>query len=51
MTSSSKVFADVVITGKVTTSGVNKTIAYKRADGDKRINSTEELTLTVEYTG
>ena len=51
VTASSKVFADVVITGKVTTSAVNKTIAYKRADGDKRINSTEELTLTVQYTG
>jgi hypothetical protein len=45
-----KVVAEVPITGIVTTSGVNKTIAYKRGDGDKRINSTQELTLTIQYT-
>ena len=48
---SSKVFAEVPITGIVTTSGVNKTIAYKRGKGDDRINSTQELTLTIQYTG
>jgi len=45
-----KVFAEVPITGIVTTSGVNKTIAYKRGKGDDRINSTQELTLTIQYT-
>jgi len=45
-----KVVADVLIAGKVTTSGVNKTIPYKRGPGDKRINSTQEYTLTMEYT-
>lgn len=45
-----KVVAEVPITGIVTTSGVNKTIAYKRGPGDKRKNSTQELTLTIQYT-
>ena len=49
--SSPKEFANVLITGIVSTSGANKTIGYKRADGDHRINSTQELTLTVQYTG
>jgi len=45
-----KEFANVLITGIVSTLGANKTIGYKRADGDHRINSTQELTLTVHYT-
>jgi len=45
-----KVFAEVPITGIVTTSGVNKTINYTRAEGDNRIKSTQELTLTIQYT-
>lgn len=45
-----KVVAEVPITGIVTTSGENKTIPYTRGDGDKRINSTQQLTLTIQYT-
>ena len=48
---SSKVFAEVPITGIVKTSGVNETIAFKRAAGDHRKNSTQQLTLTIQYTG
>ena len=51
VTFSSKVVAEVPITGIVTTSGENKTIPYTRGDGDKRINSTQQLTLTIQYTG
>jgi len=45
-----KVFAVVPIKGIVNTSGVNKTVAYKRAEGDHRITNTSELTLTIQYT-
>jgi len=45
-----KVFAEVPITGIVKTSGVNETIAFKRAAGDHRKNSTQQLTLTIQYT-
>ena len=51
VTFSSKVVAEVPITGIVTTSGENTTIPYTRGDGDKRINSTQQLTLTIQYSG
>ena len=43
--------ADVTLTGKVTTQGKNESITFNRAKGDARKNSTDQLTLTMTYTG